>query len=153
MRQGKEMDTKFVILIFISALFVATIYHSSSKSVVFGETSCISVGSKAICVSDDSMFGGLYACEEQKDKTWKCQKVKASANIPSGLTDALDDAIGPAGPLQEGRVLEKLESNATFAERLGPNFGGVLEQPTENNTSTSDNNNTAPSEENSNPEE
>ena len=133
MRQGKEMDTKFVILMVISALFVTTIY-SSSTSVVFGETSCISVGSKAICVSDDSDFGGLYACVEQKDKTWKCEKVKASANVPPALTDALDDAIGPAGPLQEGRVLEKLESNATFAEGLGPNFGGVLEIPETNDT-------------------
>ncbi len=54
----KEMDSKSVIFVVISALFVASVY-SSSASVVFGETSCISLGSKAICVSDDSDFGGL----------------------------------------------------------------------------------------------
>ncbi len=36
-------------------------------------------------------------------------------------------------PQQEGGFLEDHESNTTFAEGLGPNFGGVLEQPTENN--------------------
>jgi hypothetical protein len=140
MRQGKELDTRFVIFVVISALFIATIY-SSSTSVVFGETSCIILGSKAACVSDDDMFGGLYICEEQKDETWKCEKVKASANVPPGLSDALDDAIGPAGPLQEGGVLE---DPTTTGPKLGhdvlPKGGGVLEQQTENNMTFSKSN-------------
>lgn len=101
----KEMDSKSVIFVVISALFVASVY-SSSASVVFGETSCISLGSKAICVSDDSDFGGLYACVELKDKSWKCEKVKASANVPPGLTDALEDATGLRPNLKDGGVLE-----------------------------------------------
>jgi hypothetical protein len=43
-------------------------------------------------------------------------------------------------PQQEGGVLEDPESNTTFAEGLGPNFGGVLEQPTENNMTFSKSN-------------
>lgn len=43
-------------------------------------------------------------------------------------------------PQQEGGVLEDQESNTTFAEGLGPNFGGVLEQPIENNMTFSKSN-------------
>lgn len=120
----KEMDSKSVIFVVISALFVASVY-SSSASVVFGETSCISLGSKAICVSDDSDFGGLYACVELKDKTWKCEKVKASANVPPGLTDALEDATGLRPNLKDGGVLEdpttlpKLEQDVVPRGGLG----------------------------------
>lgn len=140
------MDIKFIPLLIIFTLLVAAI-NSSSTSVVFGETSCISVGSKAICVSDDSDFGGLYACVEQKDKTWKCEKVKASANVPPGLTDALNDASGPRANLKDRGVLEDPtttpqleqdvgptgqfqkfpENNMTFSEGVGS--GGVFEQP------------------------
>jgi hypothetical protein len=122
MRQGKEMDTKFMIFVVTSALFVAAVY-SSSTSVVFGETSCISVGSKAICVSDDSDFGGLYACQEQKDKTWKCEKVKASANVPPGLTDALEDATGPKANLNDRGVLEDPTTSPQLEQDVGPNEG------------------------------
>jgi hypothetical protein len=114
------MDTKFVIFVIISALFVASVY-SSSSSVVFGETSCISLGSKAICVSDDSMFGGLYACVELKDKTWKCEKVKASANVPPGLTDALEDATGPRPNLKDGGVLEDPSTSPQLEQDVSPN--------------------------------
>ena len=142
------MHTKLLTFAVISALFIAAVY-SSSTSVVYGETSCISVGSKAICVSDDSDFGGLYACVEQKDKTWKCEKIKASANVPPGLTDALNDATGPKANLNDRGVLEDPttspqleqdvgprwdfrelpESNRTFSEGVGPNEEGVFEQP------------------------
>ena len=115
------MDTKFMTLSVMSALLVAAIY-SSYTSVVFGETSCISVGNKAACVSDDSDFGGLYICEEQKDKTWKCEKVKASANVPPGLTDALNDATGPKANLKDRGVLE--DPNLPKLEQdVGPNEG------------------------------
>lgn len=127
MRQGKEMNTKFAISVVISALFVTAVY-SSSTSVVFGETSCISVGSKAICVSDDSDFGGLYVCEEQKDKTWKCEKVKASANVPPGLTDALEDATGPKANLNDRGVLEDPTTSPQLEQDVGPNeevFGNL----------------------------
>ena len=122
MRQGKKMDTKFVIFVVISALFVAAVY-SSSTSVVFGETSCIIVGSKAVCASDDSDFGGLYICEEQKDKTWKCEKAKASANVPPGLTDELKDATGPRANLNDRGVLEDPTTSPQLEQDVGPNEG------------------------------
>ena len=106
----------------ISTLLIVSIY-SSSTFVVFGETSCISVGSKAICVSDDSDFGGLYACVEQKDKTWKCEKVKASANVPPGLTDALNDATGPRANLNDRGVLEDPTTSQQLEQDVGPNEG------------------------------
>jgi len=116
------MDTKFMILLVISTLFVAAVYNSST-SVVFGETSCISVGSKAACISDDADFGGLYICEEQKDKTWKCEKVKASANVPPGLTDALNDATGPKANLNDRGVLEDPTTLPKLEQHVGPNEG------------------------------
>jgi hypothetical protein len=116
------MDTKFMILLVISTLLVVSIY-SSSTSVVFAETSCISVGNKAACLSDDSDFGGLYICEEQKDKTWKCEKVKASANVPPGLTDALNDATGPKANLNDRGVLEDPTTAPQLEQGVGPNEG------------------------------
>jgi hypothetical protein len=116
------MDTKFMILLAISTLLVAAVY-SSSTSVVFGaETSCIIVGSKAICAFDHSDVGGLYVCEEQKDKTWKCEKVKASANVQPGLTDALNDAIGPKANLNDRGVLED-PNLPKLEQHVGPNEG------------------------------
>jgi hypothetical protein len=116
------MDTKFMILLVISTLLVVSIY-SSSTSVVFAETNCISVGNKAACLSDDSDFGGLYICEEQKDKTWKCEKVKASANVPPGLTDALNDATGPKANLNDRGVLEDPTTAPQLEQDVGPNEG------------------------------
>jgi hypothetical protein len=116
------MDTKFMILLVISALFVAAIY-SSSTSVVFAATSCIIVGNTAICAFDDSDFGGLYKCEYQKDETWKCEKVKASANIPPGLTDALNDVTGPKANLNDRGVLEDPTTLPKLEQHVGPNEG------------------------------
>lgn len=118
------MHTKVAIFAVISALLVAAVY-SSSTSIVFGETSCISLGSKAICVSDDSDFGGLYACVEQKDKTWKCEKVKPSANVPPGLTDALEDATGPRANLNDRGVLEDQTTSPQLEEDVSPNEGSL----------------------------
>jgi hypothetical protein len=129
----------------ITALFVAAVY-SSSTPVVFGETSCISVGSKAICVSDDSDFGGLYACVELKDKTWKCEKVKASANVPPGLTDALNDATGPRANLNDRGVLEDPTTSPQLEQDVGPNEG-VLGNLQGNNMTFSRANITAPTSE------
>jgi len=111
------MDTKFVILVVISALLVAAIYSSSTSVVFAATTNCIYSGKNtAFCVTDDSA-ADVYRCDKQKDGTWKCDKIQAIVNVPPGLTDALDDATGPAGPLQEGGVLEQpesTESNNTF---------------------------------------
>ena len=109
------------ILPMVAFMLIASVY-SSSTSVVFGETSCISVGSKAICVDDDSDFGGLYVCVEQKDKTWKCEKVKASANVPPGLTDALNDATGPKANLNDLGVLED-PTTPKSEQGIGPSEG------------------------------
>jgi hypothetical protein len=116
------MDTKFMILLVISTLLIVSIY-SSSTFIVFAETSCIIVGNTAVCVSDDSDFGGMYKCEYQKDETWKCEKVKASANIPPGLTDALNDVTGPKANLNDRGVLEDPTTLPKLEQHVGPNEG------------------------------
>jgi len=113
------MDSKSVIFVVISALFVATIY-SSSTSVVFAVTSCITVGDTAVCASDDPLVGGMWKCEYQKDETWKCEKVKASANIPPGLADALNDATGPKANLNDRGVLEDPTTSPQLEQDVGP---------------------------------
>ncbi len=131
MRQGKEMDIRFVIFVVISALFVATIY-SSSTSVVFAVTSCITVGDTAVCASDDPLVGGMWKCEYQKDETWKCEKVKASANIPPSLTDAINDATGPKANLNDRGVLEDPTTLPKLEQDVVPRGG--LGNMQENNT-------------------
>jgi hypothetical protein len=126
------MHTESVIFVVISALFVASTY-SSSTSVVSAATNCIILGSKAACVDDDSDFGGLFLCEEQKDKSWKCEKVKPSANVPPGLTDALKDATGPRANLNDRGVLED-PNLPKLQQDLGPDEGITGNLPGNNMT-------------------
>jgi hypothetical protein len=93
--------------------------------------------------TDDSDFGGLYACVELKDKTWKCEKVKASANVPPGLTDALNDATGPSANLNDRGVLEDPTTSPQLEQDVGPNEG-VLGNLQGNNMTFSRANITAP---------
>jgi hypothetical protein len=60
---------------------------------------------------------------EQKDKTWKCEKVKASANVPPGLTDALNDATGPRANLNDRGVLEDPTTSQQLEQDVGTNEG------------------------------
>ncbi|MDW3612548.1 MAG: hypothetical protein QOK90_10505 [Nitrososphaeraceae archaeon] len=74
----------------------------------------------------------MWKCEYQKDETWKCEKVKASANIPPGLTDALNDATGPKANLNDRGVLEDPTTLPKLEQDVGPRGGlGNLQ---ENNT-------------------
>jgi hypothetical protein len=59
----------------------------------------------------------MWKCEYQKDETWKCEKAKASANLPPGLSDALDDVTAAKAP-NNGKVLsenEESQNNMTFS--------------------------------------
>ena len=70
----------------------------------------------------------MWKCEYQKDETWKCEKVKASANIPPGLTDALNDATGPKANLNDrGAQVPAAVRRRHRAERLG--FAGLPHGP------------------------
>lgn len=69
---------------------------------------------------------------ELKDKTWKCEKVKASANVPPGLTDALEDATGPRPNLKDGGVLEDPTTLPKLEQDVVPR--GELGNIQENNT-------------------
>jgi hypothetical protein len=108
------MGTKFVILAIISALLVPTIY-SSSTSVVFADVSCIDYDKKTkVCATSG---GDMYDCVKQDDGKWKCTKIP-SANVPPGLSDALDDVTAAKAPktLNEAEVPEQQSGdNMTFS--------------------------------------
>jgi hypothetical protein len=116
------MDTKSVIFVVISALFVASIY-SSSTSVVFAEVVCVDgVGTDKptkFCITDSSPDN--YKCVQQDDGKWKCTVIK-SANVPPGLTDALNDATGPKANLNDRGVLED-PNLPKLEQHVGPNEG------------------------------
>jgi hypothetical protein len=117
-KQGKEMNINSVIFVVISGLFVATIY-SSSTSVVFAAVVCVDgVGTDKptkFCITDSSPDN--YKCVQQDDGKWKCEVIK-SANVPPGLTDALNDATGSKAPLNDRGVLED-----PTQQGIGPNEG------------------------------
>jgi hypothetical protein len=124
MRQGREMDTKFMISLLISPLLVATIY-SSSISVVFADVSCIDAINTdkptKFCVTDKSP--DMYKCVQQDDGKWKCTKTPASANVPPGLTDALNDVTGSKVDLNDRGVLEDPTTLPKLEQHVGPNVG------------------------------
>jgi hypothetical protein len=122
MRQGKQMNTKSVIFVVISALFLPTIY-SSFTSVVFADVSCIdAIGTDKptkFCSTDKSP--DTYTCVKQDDGKWKCTVIK-SANVPPGLTNALNDVTGPKANLNDRGGLED-PSLPKLEQHVGPNEG------------------------------
>jgi len=58
----------------------------------------------------------MYDCVKQDDGKWKCTKIP-SANIPPGLSDALDDVTAQKA-LNNGKILSENEEsgdNMTFS--------------------------------------
>jgi len=98
MRQGKEMDTKFVTFAIISSLLVAAIY-SSSIFFVSAALNTICTGTSpttTTCVVQDGRKFTTWECKTKDGgKTWSCKQVKAmtGGSIPPALTDSLTVAI------------------------------------------------------------
>ena len=153
MRQGKEMDTKFVIFGVISTLFVATIYSSFSPFQVFveglidGSITCSPQGggktyccasvyeggpgvSTTYCTTCDDTNPPSNCTPREKPRTVVNPGKVLSEVLQGGVledpttTRQLDRDVGPRGEFQE-----LPESNRTFSEGVGPNAGGVFEQP------------------------
>src|SRR6185503_11086121 len=89
-------------------LLVGVIY-SSSTPVVLADVSCIDYDKKTkVCATSG---GEMYDCVKQDDGKWK------SANIPPGLSDALDDVTAQKA-LNNGKILSENEEsgdNMTFS--------------------------------------
>jgi hypothetical protein len=155
MRQGKEMDTKFTILLVTSTLLVASIYSSSSTFEVFGAIvkdivcSTSGDGKTVRCCGTEYDSKGNYAaswcttCDNTNPPSNCTEREKARAVVNPGkvLSDVLhggirrsdncpqlDRDVGPRGEFEE-----LPESNRTFSEGVGPDAGGVFEQPESSN--------------------
>jgi hypothetical protein len=103
------MYTKIAIFTLISALLVA-VFYSSSTSLVFADISCIDFDEKTkICASTSD--GNMYNCVKQDDGKWKCTKIPEEANVPPGLTDALEDVTAATVP-NDGKILSENEDTA-----------------------------------------
>ena len=107
------MNTNIVIFTVISTLLVGVLY-SSSTPVVLADVSCIDYDKKTkVCATSG---GEMYDCVKQDDGKWKCTKIP-SANIPPGLSDALDDVTAQKA-LNNGKILSENEEsgdNMTFS--------------------------------------
>jgi hypothetical protein len=152
MRQGKEMDTKFVILLVISALLVAAIYSSSSPFHVFveglidGSITCSPQGggktyccasvyeggtvSTTYCTTCDDTNPPSNCTEREKPRT-VVNPGKVLSDVLQGWVSEnpttgqqLDRDVGPRGDFRE-----LPENNITSSEGVGPNAGGFYEQP------------------------
>ena len=134
MRQDKEMDTKFVIFVVISALFVLACYSSSSTLEVFGTTvknigcSTTEGGKKVVCC------GGEYDSKGNHVGYWctTCDNTQP----PSNCTDRYKGivVVNPGKVLSnvlQGRVLEDPTTSPQLEQDVGP--GGEFRELPENN--------------------
>jgi len=107
------MNTNIVIFTVISTLLVGVIYSSSTPAVL-ADVSCIDYDKKTkVCATSG---GDMYDCVKQDDGKWKCTKIP-SANVPPGLSDALDDVTAQKA-LNNGKILSENEEsvdNMTFS--------------------------------------
>jgi hypothetical protein len=112
MRQGKEMDTKFVIFVIISAVLVAATY-SSSTYFVSAElvTTCTGTSkTKTTCFVNDTDNYEIteWKCTKNKDgKTWNCVQAMTQTGdaIPFELKKALnlatESAVNTTGTVKD----------------------------------------------------
>jgi hypothetical protein len=146
------MDTKFVILLVISALLVAAIYSSSSTLKVFGNIvknigcSPTDGGKKVTCCGGEYDSKGNHVgywcttCDNTQPPSNCTDRYKGLVVVNPGkvISDVLQGGVSEdpttgqqldrdVGPRGEFRELP--ENNMTFSEGVGPNAGGFYEQP------------------------
>jgi len=152
MRQGKEMDTKFVIFMVISTLLVVAIYSSSYmfqvfvEGVIVGEATCTSQGGgKTRCcavVVDSIVFPDGSTSEHAEYYCTTCD----NTNPPSNCTPREKQGVvaNPGKVLSnvlegEGGVLEEPKTQPKLSDDVFPKGQGVLDQEENNNTFTKSN--------------
>ena len=145
MRQGKEMDSKFVIFVVISTLLVVSIYSSSYMFQVFvegaivgGATCTPQGGGKTRCcavVVDEILFPDGSKGQTVDSYCTTCD----NTNPPSNCTprEKQGVVVNPGKVLSnvlEGGVLEEPKTQPKLGQDVLPKGGGVLEQPENNMT-------------------
>jgi hypothetical protein len=142
MRQGKEMDTRFLIFAILSTLLLAGI-HSSSTTLAAKTTgitrSCTATSTTTtVCTTIDHDFKDVseWNCKTNDGgKTWSCSKAAAGKEaIPPGLKDALDVAVQesadntkvPKTDLNDGGLLKDDDTADTSNDTKVPkDLGGL----------------------------
>lgn len=137
------MQTRPVIFVFSAVLLVPFIYAVSYIPEICAEPKDPRYDGASTCVLSDDMER-MTCCWSEPDIMNPGESIIWCQTCDSGYGGncgpvSLKKSTGSMG-VPPGSVLEDPESNTTFAEGLGPNFGGVLEQPTENNMTFSKSN-------------